>query len=55
MSLIELELIEELFSRPQKEQIMEQLKSATVFVNNENSVCNVGGTVESPANSQGGI
>ena len=40
MSMIELELIEELFSRSQKEELIEQLKNAMVSIRTENNVLN---------------
>ena len=42
MSMIELELIEELFSRSQKEELIEQLKNAMVSIRTENNARNAG-------------
>jgi hypothetical protein len=42
--MIELELIEELFSRSQKEELIEQLKSAMLSIRTENNARNAGNT-----------
>jgi hypothetical protein len=53
MSLIELELIEELFSPAQTLQLIQQLKNAMVSIRNENDGRNPGD--DKPAKAGGGI